>query len=332
LFRSTELSPFKNLFRCLTLRTMKRRYLLSGSAVFVIAMLSVAGVASATTSIEAVDPTHFRVCADPGNLPYSNEKEAGFENKIAELLAKQLNRPLAYTWYSLGPAFMTNTLSAKVCDVVVGIPAGASSVLNTNPYYRMNYVMVYRKDSGIKATSITDPAMKKLKIGVVAGTVTNFLIEENDLLDNMTGYNLRNDVQIQPVPSQMLEDLKNKVIDVALMAGPTVAYWAKKEKVDVTVIPLENAKRPGGRMDYLMTMGVRHGENDWKRELNDAIRKTQPQINEILKSYGVPVLNMVGPPVAAGAAPQKPSSGEKSNAAAPEKDGAKPTAGEASPK
>ena len=98
LFRSIELSPFKNLFRCLTLRTTKRRCFFSGSAVFVMAMLSGAGVASATTSIEAVDPTHFRVCADPGNLPYSNEKREGFENKIAELLAKQLNRPLIYAW------------------------------------------------------------------------------------------------------------------------------------------------------------------------------------------------------------------------------------------
>ena len=300
------------------------------------AMLS-AGAAFATTSIEAVDPTQFRVCADPNNLPYSNEKGEGFENKIAELLAKQLKRPLVYTWYSLGPAFMTNTLSAKVCDVIIGIPAGAASVLNTNPYYRMTYVMVYRKDSGIKATSITDPAMKKLKIGVIAGTVTNFLIEENDLLSNITGYSLRNDVQRQSVPDQMIEDLKNKVIDVALMIGPTVDYWAKKEKVEVTVIPLENAKRPGGRMDYFMTMGVRHGENDWKRELNDAIRKAQPQINEILKSYGVPVLNMVGPPVAAGTAPPKPSAGESNaepakESPSPEKDGAKPAAGEAPPK
>ncbi|MFZ0694121.1 MAG: quinoprotein dehydrogenase-associated putative ABC transporter substrate-binding protein [Alphaproteobacteria bacterium] len=331
MFRLTELSPFKKLFRCLTLRTPKRHCLFSGSAAFVVALLSAASAAFATTSIEAVDPSHFRVCADPDNLPYSSEKGAGFENKIAELLAKQMNRPLLYTWAPLGPAFLVTTLNTKVCDVVIGIPAGAASVLNTNPYYRMNYVMVYRKDSGIKATSITDPAMKKLKIGVVAGTVTNFLMEENNLLNSMTGYSLRNDVQIQPVPDQMLEDLKNKVIDVALMAGPTVSYWAKKEKVDVVMIPLENAKRPGGRMDYLMTMGVRHGENDWKRELNDAIRKTQPQINEILKSYGVPVLNMVGPPVAAGSAPQKPSAGE-SNAAAPEKDGAKPAAGEASPK
>jgi len=335
LFRSTESSPFSNLFRYLTLRATKQRCLFFGGAVFVVAMIP--GAASATTSIEAVDPTHFRVCADPNNLPYSNKKGEGFENKIAELFAKQLNRPLTYSWQPLGPAFLTNTLNAKICDVVIGVPAGAASMLNTNPYYRMTYVMVYRKDSGIKATSIADPAMKKLKIGVVAGTVTNFLIDENDLLQNMTGYSIRNDVQIQPVPDQMIEDLKNKVIDVALMAGPTVSYWAKKEQLDVTMMPLENAKRPGGRMDYFITMGVRHGENDWKRELNDAIRKMQPQINEILSSYGVPILKMVGPPVQI-SGPEQPAAGESDAAtppkesSAPDKAGAKPAPGEAPPK
>ena len=100
----------------------------------------------------------------------------------------------------------------------------------------------------------------------------------------------------------------------------------------MTVIPLENAKRPGGRMDYFMTMGVRHGENDWKRELNDAIRKTQPQIDEILKSYGVPVLNMVGPPVAAGSAPPKPSAGDRATRRHPKKNQARPRKTERNPR
>ena len=261
----------------------------------------------AGTAIEAVDPDHLRVCADPDNLPYSNEKGEGFENKIAELLAKELHRPLLYTWHPMSGSFFPDTLNAKACDLVIGLPAGLGAVLSTNPYYRMTYVMVYRKDSGLKAQSLADPVMKKLKIGTVAGSVANFLIEEDDLLTNMVGYQPFSFAQTENVGEQMMGDLKDKKIDVALMTGPQAGYWAKTEGVDAVIIRLENAKRPGGRMDYFITMGVRHGEDDWKHEINDAIKKIQPEINKILASYGVPVLQMVGPPVPVSAASGTPS-------------------------
>lgn len=263
--------------------------------------------AHAGTSIEAVDPDHLRVCADPNNLPYSNEKGEGFENKIAELFAKDLHRPLIYTWHPVNVAFFIETLNMKACDLVIGVPSGHAAVLSTNPVYRMTYVMVYRKDSGIKAQSLADPAMKKLKIGTVAGTPPNFLIAENDLLRNMVGYDLRNDTQKENVGKQMIDDLKNKVIDVALMAGPIAGYWAKTEGLDAVIIRLENAKQPGGKMDYFITMGVRHGEDDWKHEINDLIKKDQGEINKILASYGVPVLKMLGPPVPVTAAQSAPA-------------------------
>lgn len=263
----------------------------------------------AGTSIEAVDPDHLRVCADPDNLPYSDEKREGFENKIAELFAKDLHRPLQFTWHPLSGSFFHDTLDAKACDLVMGIPAGLGAVLSTNPYYRITYVMVYRKDSGLKATSLADPAMKKLKIGTVAGTTPNFLIEENDLLANMVGYQPLNFAQKESVGKQMMDDLKDKKIDLALMAGPLAGYWAKKEGVDVVMTQLENAKRPGGRMDYFIAMGVRRGEDDWKHQINDLIKKNQPEINEILASYGIPVLQMLGPPVPVSAAGNVPASG-----------------------
>jgi len=267
-----------------------------GMAATLAAVLAAAQPAGAADSIEAVDPDHLRVCGEPDNLPYSNEKGEGFQNKIAELFAKDLGRPLIYTWHPLGGAFFDQTLNQKACDLVMGVPAGLQAVLSTNPYYRMTYVMAYRKDSGIKAQSLSDPAMKKLKIGTVAGTPPNFLLAENDLLSNMKGYQLISEAQWMIVGKQMAEDLKSKVIDVALMAGPVAGYWLKQEKVEAVTIPLENAKRRGGRMDYLITMGVRLGEDDWKHQINDLIKRNQPKINEILASYGIPVLKMVGAP------------------------------------
>jgi len=268
----------------------------AGIAALAALLLAHAVPTMAATSIEAVDPDHFRVCAEPDNLPFSNKEGQGFHNKIAELFAKDLGRPLVYVWHPMSGSFFMDTLDMKACDIAMGVPAGLSAVLNTNPYYRMTYVMVYPKDSGIKATSLSDPIMKKLKIGTVAGTPPNFLLAENDLLKNMRGYQLVNAAQSENVGKQMIDDLKSKAIDVALMAGPVAGYWLKQEKVDAVMIPLPDAKRKGGRMDYLITMGVRHGEDDWKHQINDVIRKDQDKINAILTSYGVPILKMVGPP------------------------------------
>ncbi len=287
----------------------------------VVATILAAQPASAGTSIEAVDPDHFRVCAEPDDLPYSNEKGEGFQNKIAELFAKDLKRPLVYVWWPMNAAFFVNTLNLKACDIVMGVPAGLGDVLNTNPYYRMTYVMVYRKDSGIKAQSLADPAMKKLKIGTVAGTPPNFLLAEDDLLLNMRGYQPRNDTQKENVGQQMIEDIKDKVIDVALMVGPLAGYWAKRENADVDMIRLENAQRAGGRMDYLITMGVRPGEVDWKHQIDDLMKRNQTKINEILASYGVPVLNMVGPPVPVAAAANQAAPAPAKEPPAKAKDG-----------
>jgi quinoprotein dehydrogenase-associated probable ABC transporter substrate-binding protein len=299
----------------------KRRIFRDAGLAAALAALVAAGTvpAWAGESLEAVDPDHFRVCAEPDNLPYSNDKGEGFQNKIAELFAKDLGKPLVYDFNPMGPGFFVNTLNAKACDLAMGVPAGLGEVLNTNPYYRMTYVMVYRKDSGLTAQSVSDPALKKLKIGTVAGTPPNFLLAENDLLLNMQGYQPFDAVQNESVGKRMIADLKDKKIDVALMAGPVAGYWAKMLKVDVVMLPLENAKRKGGRMDYLITMGVRDGEDDWKHEINDLIKKNQAKINEILASFGVPVLKMVGPPVPVSAKSEAPAGKAKPEAAPKEK-------------
>lgn len=279
------------------------------------ATLILAGNARAETSIEAVDRGRLRVCADPDNLPYSNEKGEGFENKIAELFAKKLKRPLVYSWSPLGAGFFPNTLDAKTCDLVMGVPSALEAVLSTNPYYRMTYVMVTRKN--LKAKSLSDPEMAKLKIGTIAGTPPNYLLLDNNLLGNLVPYRLHNDPGEPTIAEEMIGDLKKGTMDAALLAGPAAYYWVRKERVDAEITRLENAKHSGGKMDYLITMGVRRGESDWKREINDLIRKNQAEINNILASYGVPILNLVGSPEPAGTAQGKPSPASPASAASP---------------
>lgn len=269
-----------------------------------IAAVAAAAPASAEVAIEAVDRTAFRVCADPNNPPYSGEDVPGFENKIAEMFAEKLGRPLVYKWAPKGPGFFPTTLNAKVCDIVMGVPAGITPVLNTNPYYRMTYVMAYRKDSGLTSESLADPALKDRRIGVIAGTPPNYSIVENDLLGNIKPYHQLNDPRGGPTEAEkMMSDLKSGQIDVAVLAGPQAYYWAKEKDIDAVILRLEDAKRKGGKMDYLITMGVRLGERDWKHEINDLIRKNQAEIDEIIQSFGIPVLELVGPPVPKGSKP-----------------------------
>lgn len=248
------------------------------------------------TAVEAVDPNYFRVCADPDNMPLSNKKGEGFENKIAELFAEDLGKPLVYTWWPQITAYVRRTLNAKKCDVIMGVPAGNDKVLNTNPYFRTAYVMAYRKDSGITAQGLDDPQLKGRRIGVVAGTPPSILMAEYGLLKSLRGYELHYDPHINSPPRQMMDDLKAGKIDVALLWGAIAAWHAEQAGVDVEIIPLKSINKGSGRVDYRVTMGVRLGERDWKRQLNELIRKNQDQIDAILRDYGVPLLKIVGPP------------------------------------
>lgn len=243
--------------------------------------------------IEAVDHERFRVCADGNLMPYSNKKKEGFENKIAALFAEKLGRPVVYEWYpQVSLKFVRDTLGLKKCDVIMGVPAGVKSVLHTNPYYRVGYVMVVPKDSGIKARSLDDPEMAGLKIGVISGSQPSRLIVEYDLSDNIRSYALRFDTRKKSVGRLMIQDLKEGLTDVTLMFGPKAAYHVRTEGLDAELIPLEGLDRHQNRMDFLMTMGVRIGEQKWKRTLNKLIKENMDEITAILEEYGVPLMKI----------------------------------------
>jgi quinoprotein dehydrogenase-associated probable ABC transporter substrate-binding protein len=242
---------------------------------------------------EAVDRSAFRVCSDPSNLPFSNDKGEGFENKIAELLAKELNVPLKYTWYPNSIGFLRNTLRARRCDVVMGTVTGAEMVQTTNPYYRSAYVMVTRKADNITAEKIEDPALKDLKIGLNAGAPPADIVAQSGLAAHVRPYDLYVDTRVQSPGRDMINDLVKKEIDVALLWGPIAGYYAAQQGDALKVTPLLNEPKKN-RMEFYITLAVRPGENKWKNDLNNLLRENKAEIEQILRDYHVPMLNARG--------------------------------------
>jgi quinoprotein dehydrogenase-associated probable ABC transporter substrate-binding protein len=262
------------------------------AVLFVCAVIGLFGEALGQTS-EAIDRSSLRVCADPANLPFSNQAGEGFENKIAELLAAELGVPVRYAWYPQATGFVRQTLMARKCDLVIGISLGFELLQNTNPYYRSSYALVYRADSGLSATSLDDPGLKALRLGVVAGTPPSSLLAKYGLLGRVRPYQLVADTRFDQPAKQMIDDVAAGEVDVGVVWGPIAGYHAKNHNPKLLVVPLRT--EPGEiRMDYRITMGVRFNEPNWKREINDLIKNKQPEINVILSEYGVPLLDNQG--------------------------------------
>ena len=242
---------------------------------------------------ELVDPDVLRVCADPSNMPMTDESGKGFENKLAELVANKLGRQsVAYTWHPQIQGFVRNTLRSNLCDVIMGYPQGDVLVQNTNAYYRSAYVMVYKKDSGLSGVeTIEDPKLSGKKIGIVEGTPPARNMAAAGLMRSAKTYRLMVDTRVtDPIAQTMMDDLTAGVIDAAIVWGPLAGYFAKAAGADIAVIPLLNEKT-GSRMVYRITMGVRPSDQAWKRTLNDLIKNNQAQINKILLEFGVPLVD-----------------------------------------
>lgn len=262
-----------------------------------IALPGAAGAQDAEGSIELVDPHVFRACADPHDLPFSNEAREGFENKIADLLAHKLGKSVEYTFYPDATGFIRNTLNAHRCDVVLGIAQGDDFVQPTNPYYRTSYVAAYRQDGPFKGLdSLSDPRLKTAKIGIIAGTPPATYLAENGLLGRIKSYALVVDTRYDSPTHEMMNDLDRGDIDVALLWGPIAGFYATKATTPTAVVPL--TKEQGGpQMIFRIVMGVRHSDQKWKRDLNKVIAESQGEIQGILRSFGVPLLDENDKPI-----------------------------------
>jgi len=242
---------------------------------------------------QALTTSILRVCADPSNLPFSNNKLEGFENKIIEKIADKLELEVRYTWFPQTVGFVRNTLRMRDCDLISGITTTSELVQNTNPYYHSAYVMVYKTDSDITATSMTDKQLKDKKLGVVAGTPPANIVAQLGLLANIKPYQLVTDTRHHVPAKEAINDVANGITDVAFLWGPLAAHHARDVDTELTVVPLTN-ENSRTRLTFRVSMAVRYNETDWKHRINDVLTELTPEINNILRDYGVPLLDEKG--------------------------------------
>jgi quinoprotein dehydrogenase-associated probable ABC transporter substrate-binding protein len=256
--------------------------------------------------LELVDPKVLRVCADPNNLPFSNDKGQGFENKIAELFAAKLGKRLAYTYYPQATGFVRMTLGSYRCDVIMGFPQGDDLVQSTNPYYRTAYAFVAKSDSPLAGVNaLNDPRLKGKRLGIVAGTppATNLVVD--GLMPHAKSYPLVIDTRYDSSAVAMIKDIASGAIDGGVLWGPMAGYYATRADPPMHIALLLNEKG-GPHLDYRIVMGVRPSDQNWKRQLNRLIAENQPAINKLLLDFGVPIIDEHDQPITNASLTQKP--------------------------
>jgi mxaJ protein len=236
-----------------------------------------------------------RVCADPNNLPFSNRRGEGFENRIADLIAREFDARINYTWWAQRRGFVRNTIGQGLCDLIIGVPAGYDPVLTTRPYYRSTYVFVSRRDQALALTSLDDPRLPKLKIGVHlmgddgANAPPAHALSRRGIITNVVGYTIYGDYTEPNPPARLIDAVANGAIDVALAWGPLAGYFSQREPVPLELSAISPAADPPGlRFAFGIAMGVRKEDVGLRDELNQLIDRRREEIQKILEEYAVP--------------------------------------------
>jgi quinoprotein dehydrogenase-associated probable ABC transporter substrate-binding protein len=257
-------------------------------------------------ALELVDPDVFRACGDPRNLPFSNEKGEGFENKLAEFFATKLGKKLSYTYFPQATGFVRMTLGSYRCDIIMGFPQGDDQAQVTVPYYRTTYALVAKRGSGLEGvTAIDDPRLKDKRIGVVARTPPSTNMAINGLLARAKSYPLFIDTRADSSAQAMMDDLARGDIDCGILWGPMAGYYASKADPPFVVIPLTK-ETTGPQMTFRIGMAVRPADQEWKRTLNRLIMENQEEINKLLITYNIPILDETNTPITAETLSRRP--------------------------
>ena len=269
-----------------------------------IGMMSFLTTTIAARGEDSSEPGILKVCADPYMLPFSNQEEQGFENKIAELFAQKMGVELEYTWFPQRIGFIRNTLTSEEggefkCDLVMSVPDKFELAATTDPYYTTTYMLIFAKGRGLdevtSAENFTEIVKKNkpdLKFGLAdTGPAQNWVFNEG-LLGNMVPYQGQpGDPKWHP-GQKMIEELVAGNIDATIAWGPTAGYYAKKYKdqVELVLLPLnedKEGKNPNLRFKFSIAMGVRHADKEWKAKVNQLIKENKEEIDQILIEYGV---------------------------------------------
>lgn len=273
------------------------------TAAFVLAI--VAGAAGAAADPEpAPAKRELAVCADPANMPFSNERREGFENRIAQLVADDLHAELRYAWNMQRRSFLRRTLGAGACDLVLGAPAGLQGLVTTRPYYRSTYVFVSRRSRDLSAVhSFDDPALKKLSIGLHAlgaegaNTPPAMALGKRGLGGNVRGYPMWGEDSVEDTPGQLVDAVDKGDVDIAVVWGPFAGFYAQRHPGRLAIVPAEaDSSEPVLPVAYELAMGVRRGDLALRDEVQAVLDRRQAQIQAILKDYGVPLLPVAAAP------------------------------------
>jgi mxaJ protein len=236
-----------------------------------------------------------RVCADPNNLPFSNRQLQGFENRVADLVAREMNLKLTYYWWPQRRGFIRNTLKAGKCDLITGLPTSVDMALTTRPYYRSTYVFVSRKDRHLDIRSFDDPRLAKLKIGVqiigddYANTPPVEALAKRGHVNNIVGFSVYGDYSKPNPPSEIVHAVAQGRVDVAVVWGPLAGYFAVREPVTLEIHPVAQAiEVPFLPMVFDISMAVNRADTALHHQVNDVLVRRKASIDRILDDYGVP--------------------------------------------
>ena len=261
-----------------------------------LALVAVGGLASSPPAARGALPD-LRVCADPNNLPFSNEQGEGFENRIAELMARDLGTTLRYVWLPQRRGFVRNSLNAGTCDLIVGVPAEFEPVRSTKPYYRSTYVFVQRADRGPPVSSLADTLLRHLRIGIhVIGTdyanpPPAQALAARGIIDNVTGYSIYGDYSQPNPPARLVEAVANGDVDVAIVWGPLAGYFAPRQTAPLTLVAVPPASDPSGQQwSFPIAMGVRRQDRGLAAQLDRVLEAERPAVRRILEQYHVPLV------------------------------------------
>jgi mxaJ protein len=245
-------------------------------------------------SLPCLAATQLRVCADPNNLPYSNDQKQGFENQLAALIGKDLNMQVSYFWFPQREAFFKKTLNSGVCDVVMGVPAGFDEADTTRPYYRSTYVFISRRDRHLHITSFDDPRLRTLKIGVhILGEQDDSLppvhaFTSRGIVRNLVGFSIFGNLNERNPPADLINAVANGKVDVAVAWGPLAGYFIRQSRVPLEITPIDgDPTLPKLPFHFDIAIGVREGDQPLKQSLDAELVRRRATIHRLLNSYGI---------------------------------------------
>jgi mxaJ protein len=260
------------------------------SATSRIAAMALAIFCSATLAASPL-----RVCADPNNLPFSNDQMQGFENQIATLIAKDLGMQLTYFWFPQREAFFRKTLNAGVCDVVMGVPSGFDEAAATHPYYRSSYVFISRRDRNLHIASLDDPRLRTLKIGVhVLGEQDDSLppvhaLISRGIVHNLVGFSIFGNLNEKDPPADLIKAVEDGKVDVAIGWGPLAGYFSRKSAVPLDIVRLDfDRANPSLPFHFDIGIGVRKQDTTLRNTLDAELTRRHKEIESILQEFGIP--------------------------------------------